>query len=118
MRNLVLYFVLAAVLLLTKCNCKKINKYCERFDMIRHQIVILDRKFFANVEPCPDEEAFCSYIRNSYTVSNKHEIPQFNKEHGINIYKNPVYMVILKNIKRTNCGVQQSYCDFLDIDMP
>ena len=119
MRNLVLYFVLVAVFFCTLYDCKKINKYCERFDMIRHQVTIMDRKYFAEKLPCPGEEAFCSFVRNTYTESNKHEAPQFNKEHGINIYKNPVYMIVIRNRKRVlDCGANQSYCDYLDFDLP
>ena len=118
MKNLVLFFVLAAVFVL-QCNCKKINKYCERFDMIRHHISILDRKFFADKLPCPGEENYCTFVRNTYGESNKHEAPQFNKEHGINIYKNPVYMIVIRNRKRAlDCGANQSYCDYLDFDLP
>lgn len=119
MRKFVLYFVLVAVFILAQCNCKKINVYCERFEMIRHQITIMDRKFFAKALPCPGEEAFCSFVRTTYTDSNKHEAPQFNTEYGINIYKNQVYMVVIRNRKRAlECGAQQSNCDYLDIDLP
>lgn len=117
MKSFVLLFVL--IFFLKNCDCKKINKYCERFDMLRHQITIIDRRFFAERLPCVGEEAFCSFVRNTYTEPNKHDAPQFNKEAGINIYKTKVYMIVLKNKKRElTCGDYQSYCDYLDFDLP
>lgn len=80
---------------------------------------MVDRRFFTTRLACRGEEPFCSHLRTVYTPSNAHDAPQFNKEHGINIYKTEVYMIILRNRKRTlTCGANQIYCDYLDIDLP